>query len=237
MPYTLTVKEKHQETPTITSLLFDKPEGFTHKAGQFLKWVFPSPPDERGNSRSFSIASSPTEDHLLLTTRIGPSAVKQWIHTQAAIGSEIKILGPLGRFILDDTDLPLAFLVGGVGITPLRSMIKYLLDTKSTRPITLIYSNTTQDEICYHEELASWAASHSQFTLVNTLTRVEPGDTQWHGKTGRINEELIKEYVKDLYNTQYYTSGPPTMVEATVVVLQRLAVPSQHIHSEIFTGY
>ena len=237
MQLTLTVREKRQETPTVTSLIFDKPEGIPHKAGQFFSWMFPCEKDERGNSRSFSIASSPTEDYILLTTRIGPSRVKQFIKNEAAGGTQVKVIGPLGRFILDDTDLPIAFIVGGVGITPLRSMIKYLIDTKSVRPITLIYSNPTPDEICFQKELDEWSSTHPSFTVVHTITRLDPGNTQWKGKTGRINEELVKEYVHDLNTTQFYTSGPPLMVKTIVDLLHTMQVPPELVHAESFSGY
>ena len=233
----LTLKEIRQETPTVISLIFNKPDSFTFKPGQFLRWTYPVDPcDERCNSRSFSISSSPTEDYLMMTTRLGPSALKKAL-PQLQNSSIVQILGPMGRFILDESQDPIVMLVGGVGITPLRSMIKYILDTKSTRPITLLYSNTTAEEIAFKSEFDEWSANYLTLRVEYTITKPEESKTSWTGTVGRINEELIKKHLINLNGAQYYTSGPLIMVQAMKELLKKLNVEEPRIHAEIFPGY
>lgn len=234
----LTLREIRQETPTVISLIFDKPESFTFKPGQFLRWTYPvNPCDERCNSRSFSISSSPTEDYLMMTTRLGPSALKK-VLPNLKEGTQVRIAGPIGRFVLDESNDPIVMAVGGVGITPLRSMIKYILDTKSTRPVTLLYSNTTPEEIVFKQELVTWRNKENEnLRTVFTITKPEESKSPWTGKTGRIDEELIKEYIKDLHGVQYYTSGPLVMVQAMKELLKKLQIEENRVHAEIFPGY
>lgn len=249
----LTLVRTRRETPTVTSLIFTKPPGFVYQAGQFLRWTYPvNPCDERCNSRPFSISSSPSEEYLMMTTRLGVSALKKALPNLKP-GIHVKVIGPMGRFMLDETNDPLVMLVGGVGITPLRSIIKYLLDTKSTRPITLLYSNTIAEEIVFKKEFDEWSISNPTLKVIYTITKpeetthstssglmlssVEASKIPWTGKTGRINEEMVKEYVQDLNTVHYYTSGPSIMVQAMKQLLKNLNVEEDRIQAEIFPGY
>lgn len=238
------LRETRYETPTVFSLFFDKPAGFDFKAGQFLRWEFPVDPcDERCNKRSFSIASSPTENYLMLTTRYGESALKKALPSLQP-GTNVKVIGPMGRFTVDETSTqPIVFLTGGVGITPIRSMIKYLLEKHLLNPLTplipltLLYSNKTQAEIVYRKELADWQTNFANFKLVETITALETSKEIWTGRVGRINADLIKDFIPNLNDVRFYISGLPDMVKAMQHLLTNLTVPIERIHSEQFSGY
>ncbi|MBI3443271.1 FAD-dependent oxidoreductase [Candidatus Woesebacteria bacterium] len=232
----ITLKEIRYQTATVLSLIFTKPPGFSFKAGQFLRWTFPVDAcDQRCNTRNFSVASSPTEDFLMCSFRIGVSALKRAI-PNFAVGTKVSIIGPLGRFILDDTNLPIVILAGGVGITPVRSMLKYISDTKSPRLLTLLYSNHTPAEIAFKEDMDRWSSTDLNLNIVHTITRPTESDV-WTGRTGRINEAMVNEYTKDIKTTQFYTCGPPKMVDSIRTMLANMGIPEEHLHSERFTGY
>lgn len=238
------LREIRRETPTVVSLIFTKPPGFSFQAGQFLRWEFPVDPcDNRCNKRSFSISSSPTEDHLMLTTRMGESALKKAIINLSA-GTKVQIIGPLGRFTIEEKSVkPIIFLTGGVGITPVRSIIKYLIDKRSLNhlppliSITLLYSNKAPQEIIYRQELEQWQKNYSNFKLVNTITAPEASQETWTGRRGRISAELIQEFVPDTNSVRFYLCGLIDMVKAMQELLLSLTVPQENIHTEQFAGY
>ncbi len=233
----LHVKQIRQETPTTISLIFDKPLGFDFTPGQFLRWTFPlSNPDARGNSRSFSLSSSPTEEFIMMTTRIGPSSLKQSLSALTP-GTVVKAIGPMGKFVLDEGNSPLVFVSGGVGITPFRSMLKYLIDTKSNRSVTLLYSNKMTEEIIYQKELAEWSRGIENVKIVLTITDSGHIPSGWMGEKGRIDEGMIKKHAADLPHSDFYACGPPVMVEAMVGLLREMHIDEQRIHAEVFSGY
>ena len=124
------------------------------------QWCFISVPDlgfqdERGLKRPLSIASSPLEKELLFATKLSNSAMKRTL-ADMPLGSVISLEKPLGNFILpEDTSTPLAFLAGGVGITPFRSMLRYAAEARTGHTITLFYSSRTPAETPFLDELMS----------------------------------------------------------------------------------
>lgn len=229
------LQEIRRETPSVVSLIFDKPAGFTYKAGQFLRWEFPVDNcDERCNKRSFSISSSPTEDFLMLTVRTGPSRLKQ---TLAEMHPPLtaRIVGPLGRFVIDKTMNNVVFLGGGVGITPMRSMIKDLTDRQIPLPITLLYSNKTPQEIIFRQELDTWQEMNQQFKVFSTIS--QPPNKSWQGNVGRIDKSFIENHVEDIKSAHFFSSGPPMMVSAMLELLRELGITDEQMHLERFTGY
>lgn len=223
-----------QETPSVFTYRFVKPPGFLYKAGQFINIEIPvENPDNRGSKRNSSLASSPTEDFLMISMRRGVSQFKKTLE-QIKIGAPVKIVGPLGRFTLnEDETTPAVMLTGGIGITPFRSMIKYATDKKLKKHITLIYSNKTASDIPFQQELFALHAKNEHLTIYHTVTQ----DESWTGKKGRISEELIRECVPSLEKAEYYICGSPQMVTSLRALLATMQIPSERIAFEPFTGY
>ena len=220
------------ETEDIKTFIFEK-QKINFKSGQFLNYKL-DVKDPRSSTRSFSIASSPTENFLMLSTKISQSPFKQMLNLMN-VNDEIEAAGPYGIFILDEIK-DVVMLSGGIGITPLRSMIKYSLDKKLKVKITLFYSNKIPEDILYRKELETFAKNRN-FTLVNTITEPKESKESWKGITGRIDENLIKKYVKDFNNKIFYICGPPKMVDAMVEILKGMNIPQQQIKIEHFLGY
>lgn len=234
----VTLREIRQETEEASTFFFT-PEGpVTYSPGQHIILRLPiDRPDERGTIRTFTLSSSPTEERLSITTKRGPSSFKQALFG-LPVGTVIEARGPAGNFVLHEKETRTQImLTGGIGITPVRSMLKYALDKHLSISIVLLYSNKIPEEIVFRRELESLVTNLSNFTLVETMTRPEESKESWQGKVGRIDERLIRNYTTDMGNTLFYTCGPKAMVDAMVELLNSLGVPRTNIILEQFPGY
>lgn len=222
------LKEKKQLTHDVISFLFEPTRKFQFKAGQFLEWTLSHPkPDSRGVRRFFTIASSPTEEFVILASKFydKPSTFKQTLHKMES-GDEIVISGLGGEFILPvDTNKKLVFIAGGIGITPFRSMVKYMVDTKEQRDVILLFSNKTPEDIVFKEIFNDATKLGVKTVYVNT------------DKDGFIDEKLIEKEVDDWKDRTFYISGPEPMVEAFEKMIAGMGVPKVQIKRDYFPGY
>ena len=238
MAYSSKLLERTRLAGDVGIFRLEKPEGFTFIAGQ---WCFVTAPDiglqdERGLRRPLSIASSPLESELLFATKLSGSAMKRSL-AEIPAGSPIALEKPLGNFVLpDDTSVPLAFLAGGVGITPFRSMMRYAADARTGHTITLFYSSRTPDETPFLDELLSLAGQNTNIAAAITMTRAEPG-SNWSGLTGRLSPDMIRNACKEWESAAYYVVGPPNMAEAMKQTLNDMSIPPERVKVELFAGY
>ena len=218
---------------------FERPAGFEFAAGQYLTITLPDPlyTDEKGNSRTFSIASPPQDaDRLVFATRMTGSALKRSL-AEAPLGTPVSIFGPAGDFTLGPDPAPVVFIAGGIGITPFRSMLLDAAARGLPHRIMLIYSNRTPEGAPYHEELASLARSHAAFRYVPTMVEPDKSAQPWTGERRFVNAEFLHDYVGDMTAPIFYLAGPPGLVvAATKTVLEAGADPA-HLLSEEFSGY
>src|ERR1035437_1678303 len=214
---TLKLKEAIQVTPDTAEFIFDTDEPFYFKPGQYLEWTLGHKKvDSRGNRRYFTIASSPTEKELRLGVKFypKPSSFKKALaylnDGDTIIASQLS-----GDFVLPrNKKRKLVFIAGGIGITPFRSMIKYLIDTKQKRDIVLIYSNKTEMDIVY-KDIFDQASGYLNLKTIYTLTDLKDEQTNWVGKRGFVDGKMILEEIKDWKERTFYISGPPSMVSGT----------------------
>lgn len=216
--------------------------------GQYLEWTLPHKnPDVRGVRRYFTIASSPTEETLKLGVKFakeGSSFKKELFNlseSKAVFATQLS-----GDFVLPkDQNKKLVFVAGGIGITPFRSMLKYLLDTKQKRNIVLFYSNKTQEEIAYKDLLEECAKSFGLKTvfLVTDSPRlapfVETGPPRLAPlvETGFLDQGKIEKYVPDFKSRVFYLSGPNAMVENYKTMLLKMGVGRGLIVTDYFPGF
>lgn len=237
MKLKLKIKKVVDETPDVKSIHLDlNKTKFEFKPGQFISLIL-DVEDPKGNRRAFSIASSPTEKELIITSKITDTPYKKKFASLKK-GEEVLIDGPYGKLELQNNYSQKAvMLAGGIGITPLRCFIKYATDKKLPLQIVLLYSNKIPEDIAFKDDLEKLAKQNKNFTLADTITRPEESKTKWKGRVGRIDENLIKEYVKDLDKAFYYVIGPPPMVEAMLQILKNLKIKEDKIKIERFFGY
>ncbi len=235
----LELKERKEIGANIMSFSFAYPKNFKHRLGQYMEWTLPlKKSDSRGNRRYFSIASSPTEEKLMIAARFydGSSAFKREL-SRMAPGQRIVAAELSGDFVLpSDPDIPLVFIAGGIGITPFRSMIKYLVDKGEKRNITLFYSNYTTDEIVF-KDVFDEAEKTVGLKTVYTLTDFNKVPSEWCGKTGFVDGEMISQEVPDLHDHHFFISGSLNMVEHLKQALHSVGVHASRIRTDFFPGY
>jgi len=209
------------------------------KPGQYAEWTLPADAsDSRGNRRYFTLASSPTEGDVRAGVKFyaDPSSYKK-LMAQLRQGGRVLVGSVAGDFTLPrSTKKKLAFIAGGIGVTPFRSMVKYVLDKKERRDAVLLYSNKTEGGIAYKDLFDSAAQAGLGFRTVYTLTdkNVPP---QWQGERGYIDAAMIAREMPDYRERTFYISGPRSMVDAFKSTLHKMGVSRFKIKSDYFPGF
>lgn len=213
-------------------------EKLDFRPGQYLEWTLGhEKPDSRGNRRYFTIASSPTEKEVRVGVKFYPkaSSFKNTLSTMHK-GDKIVASQLAGDFVLPrDKTKKLVWIAGGIGITPFRSMTKYILSTNENRDITLFYSNKIKEDIAYKEIFDEVA--RCGIKTVYTLTDLEDISPDWQGERGYISEEMLKKYVPDYAERTFYVSGPHGMVSGFRATLGKMGVKRSKIVSDYFPGF
>ncbi len=236
----LVLKEKIKIAQNTYEFVFSTDRPFYFKPGQYLEWTLGHKwPDSRGNRRYFTIASSPTEKELKMGIKFYPegSSFKNKL-LNMKVGKDTIIASQLaGEFVLPkDQNKKLVFMAGGIGVTPFRSMIKYLIDMKQERDIVMFYSNRTPADIAY-EDIFNQAAVELGAKIIYAITDPLPPGEIWHGKTGFVDAKMVKIEVPDYLDRYYYLSGTHGMVETFEKMLLGMGVKSSHINKDFFPGF
>jgi ferredoxin-NADP reductase len=221
----LRLKYISQLAPDIYEAVFERPKrAFTFAAGQYLEWTLPhAHPDARGNRRVFSIASAPGEPDI----RIGFRHYERSSSFKAALlamspGKYIRVAHVAGNFTLPaDLAQPLLFVAGGIGITPLRSMVQQLVDSGRQADVVLLYFAAREQDFVYREVFARAAANGVRAQYI----------------VGRPTAETVTTAAPDAVSRTAYLSGPDPLVSGTKVLLRSMGIPTAHIHTDHFTGY
>ena len=207
--------------------------------------------DPEGPIRHFTITSSPTEDFIMISTRIRDTPYKKRLSSLEENTTIVKVRGPEGKFTLhEDYSRSAVFLSGGIGVTPFRSMIKYATDKQLPVKIIMFDSNRNQNNILYKKEFDECARMNKNLKVVYSITEEEGGEEQpaqtsspsiaWNGERGRIDKAMLTRYLsdKDIKDSIFYICGPPGMVKAMQNLIQNeLQIQKENIKIEEFTGY
>ena len=215
-----------------------------YKAGQFAFFdIGGVSNDPKGPIRHFTIASSPTEDFIMISTRIRDTPYKKRLSSLEE-GVKVKVRGPEGKFVLhEDYSKAAVLLSGGIGVTPFRSMIKYATDKQLPVKINMFDSNRDQANILYKNEFDECLKTNKNLKIIYTITAAkeqEPSSNSWKGERGIINKTMLTKYLttSEVDNSLFYICGPPGMLKAMQNLLQDdLHIPKERIKVEEFTGY
>jgi ferredoxin-NADP reductase/Na+-translocating ferredoxin:NAD+ oxidoreductase RnfD subunit len=235
----LVLKERRRIGQDIVAFTFDRPRGFRHGPGQYIEWILPlQRRDSRGTRRHFSLASSPTEEDVMIAARFFPRSSRFKTELGGMTpGASIVAGAPGGDFVLPrDPRRRLVFVAGGIGITPFRSMVKFLIDEGQKRDIVLVYAAATEEEIVFRDvfDRAETVAGLRVIYTLTDLARIRP---DWCGRRGRIDAEMIRGAVADPGSRTFFVSGPPAMVDSVKHVLRRVGVRRGAIRTDSFSGY
>jgi ferredoxin-NADP reductase len=232
----LQLKEINQVSDRVYDYVFQPDRKFKFLPGQYMEWTLAGVPyDSRGNRRTFTIASSPTESdvHLGLKYHEPSSMYKITLHNLKP-GDRLYASQLSGNFTLSGNEgRKLVFIAGGIGITPFRSMIKYLTDKNLQSDIVLLYVVSDPNEFAYIREFKEAASAGVRTVpIVTDPAYRAPGTVN-----AKVSADLIARAVPDYAERIFYISGPNVMVDATREYLQDLNIPNRHIKTDHFSGY
>ena len=240
MPIYKTILRRKEEIADGTMAFhFEKPVGFAFKAGQFgdFTLINPSETDTEGNTRGFSLASAPYEDDLMFATRMRDTAFKRVLKTLET-GTEVSLDAPYGSFTLhNNSRIPAVFLSGGIGVTPVRSIVLQAAHDNLPHKIFLFDSNRKPEDSAFLNELREVQQTNLNYNFIGTMTEMEKSDRKWDGETGYINKAMLEKHVGDLTLPIYYVAGPASMVTAMRQTLNEAGVNDDNIRTEEFSGY
>lgn len=216
-------------TDDIYMFWFELEKPLDYIAGQFVQITLEhEEQDGRGSRRWFTISSSPTEELLAVTVRLQnnrQSSFKQALKNLQP-GDALDISDPMGDFVLPiDKDIPLTFIAGGIGITPMRSMVKYLLDKNESRDITIHYLVPTTENAVFSEIFKKY---HAELHI---------STTEYAESKNALNYSEITSTAASEQNRLFYVSGPEKMVEVIVAQLGKHGIASHQIVTDYFHGY
>lgn len=233
--YKIILQEKKEVAQNTMAFYFQKPDGFTHKAGQSvdLTLLHPADTDSLGSTRTFSLASAPYENHLQIAMRMRNTAFKRVLNSLPP-GTELLLEGPWGTFTLhEDAIAPAVFITGGIGITPVWNMVKQASFEKGSHRLLAFYANKTPETAVFLPELNELTKTNLNFTFIPTMTQ----DETWTGIKGRITKDLLQQYIRDLTKPKYYLCGPIAMTTDLRDMLLNEGIDEDNIIFEDFPGY
>lgn len=220
--FKLTLVRREKLAESIYGFWFKPNRRIDFEAGQYLHYtLYHRGADDRGLRRYFTITSAPTESEILLATKFAEksSSFKKKLK-DLELGDLMSATGPLGDFVLPgDPRAKLAFIAGGIGVTPFRSMVKYLSDKNESRDIRLLYAAGDPEEFAFRETLGSYRGLQISY------------------ETERLDAERIRSRIPDWSERLFYLSGPEGMVENLSGVLQSMGVDPDKIKHDYFPGY
>jgi len=199
-------------------------------AGQFLRVEI------KGIKRYLSISSSPTEKcYIEFTKKITESDFSKELQALKP-GDSVRIQYPLGKFTLEDNPAEkIAFISGGIGITPIRSISKCVVDKNLGADIIMVYANRSIKDIVFKDDFDAMQKAYPKLKVAYVLCEAEPG---FKCTVGLINPQIIKNEVPDFLLRKFFLCGPPPMVEAMKKLLsEELKVSQDKIVTENFQGY
>jgi ferredoxin-NADP reductase len=218
---------------------FEAQAPFAFDAGQACDLTLASPryEDAKGSTRTFSIASSPSDaPRITMATRLTGSAFKRSL-LEAPGGLEVDLDGPFGSFVLHrNAAKPAVFLAGGIGITPFRSIIKDATERRLAHRITLFYSNRRPSSAAFLPDLEAWQGQNPNFRLVATISDPAGGEP-WSHEVGLMDAAFIRPHVPDWAAAICYLAGPPAFVKALRAALDEVGADPDNIRTEEFAGY
>jgi ferredoxin-NADP reductase len=229
------VVEVVPETPRTKSLVLEVPGWEGHKAGQHVD-VRLTAPDGYQAQRSYSIASAPEDERLVLTVdRLDDGEVSPYLTEVLMAGDKLELRGPIGGyFTWEAKDGGLLLLIGGgSGVAPLMAMIRHRIAVGSEVPTRLLYSSRSYEEIIYREELENLAARDGSLEVIHTLTRSRPQG--WSGYGRRIDVEMLAEVAwPPDESPRAFVCGPTPLVEAVGTALVGLGHDPARVKTERF---
>jgi len=226
-----TVTEVINESDNIVTLKFKHKAGkaFSYLPGQFL-YLRINNAEIPWDEHPFTISSSPLQDYLSITAKkLGDFTERL---DKVKVGDTAYIDGAYGTFsyLKNKADRKLCFLAGGIGITPFLGMLRHMSLENVNQDVALFWGvRNSQDMIC-DAEIKDYSSQMKNFRYVPVLSN----DSSYDGEVGYVNADIIKKYIDDIREYDFYICGPPVMIESQINNLKSLGVARENIHFERF---
>ena len=212
-----------KRTEAIKSFRFSCHERVDFLPGQFTQLVFDEKnAQNRDLNKYLSFSCAPGKGYIEVTKRISESEFSKRLN-RLRPGDRVLFKPPMGNCVFKDDYKKLAFLIGGIGITPVISMIEYVIEKKIDTDIYLLYSNRSAEDTAFKKELDLWKGQDANIHIVYTA--------------GRINKDMVTQYISDLKERVVFMFGPPAMVEAMKGVCFEIGCSKDKVMAENFIGY
>lgn len=225
--------ERIKRTYSIESFRVELEDKVDFLPGQFLQVIFDKDNlNNRDLNKYLSLSCSPTKNYIEFTKRLSDSLFSQKLNSLKP-GDFLDVKAPLGQCIFSN-EKDIVFLIGGIGITPVISIVDYLVEKNLSTKVTVFYSNRTEDDIAFKKELDVWQST-GKISLFYTVTDCQPKDKNC--LLGTINQELIARHITCLTERTFFIYGPPKMVEAMTSLCLAMGCVKDKIKKEVFIGY
>ncbi|MBL7068387.1 MAG: FAD-dependent oxidoreductase [Candidatus Omnitrophica bacterium] len=223
-------------TYNVKSFRFRAGDDAVFRPGQFFFVTIKA--EDRDMTKHFSFSNSPTEKgYVEFTKRITGSPFSKALDGLKR-GDWAHLRMPYGNFTFEGGHDRIAFLSGGIGVTPIRSMCKYAGDMKLERDIVLLYGNSEERDIIFRRDLDEISSKIKNIRVLYTLTSQDVDNSTWAGRIGYIDSKMVREEIPDYNKRIFYICGPPNMVEGLKNILRDdLGVKEGSIKYENFSGY
>lgn len=227
--------EKIQRTPSVVSFRFLPYKKINFAPGQFLQIIFDEKnKDNRELNKYLSFSCQPQKEYIEVTKRLSESEFSKTLNSLTK-SKEISVRGPIGNIVFKDEMKNIAFLIGGIGITPVISILEYICEKKLGTSAFVFYSNRTEEEIAFRKELDLLCNSNSNIRVVYTVTDCAPKDDIC--VQGVIDKNLIEAKTIDLSRRTVFIYGPPGMVTSMKGMCFDLGCEKDNVQVESFIGY
>ncbi|MDD3375464.1 MAG: FAD-dependent oxidoreductase [Candidatus Omnitrophica bacterium] len=227
--------ERIKRTETTESFRFSSEKRIEFCPGQFLKVLFDGAnKNNKDLNKYLSFSCAPSKEYIEVTKRRSESEFSKrlWSLKKDDI---VSVEGPIGSCTFDSAYQKVAFITGGIGITPAISIIEYIVENKIPSDIKLLYSNMTEDDIPFRQELESWEKDNPNFNIAWTLAEGESEEKKFF--KGLIDKDFILKNITDYKDRSIFISGPPKMVEAMKKICVEIGCEAGKVKAENFVGY
>jgi len=215
-------------TKNVKHFTFSVPDGFSYEPGQFVSLLINNPEGKRIR-RPYSIASSPMEGKSIqLCLNLVSKGLASTFLFNLKKGDKVTFLGPMGKFVLKDTNKDLIFIATGTGIAPFRGMIYHVLKQGNSYNILLLKCVRYEDEILYAKFFSALLEEYPNFRVHDIVSRPKES---YDGKKGYV-QDLIEEHLPKDYEGDFYLCGLWAMIHSCKDLLIKKGIAKERIHFE-----